>query len=32
MVQVGNVPFSKAEKHGNEMVAYALAIARIKRP
>ncbi|KAK5793444.1 hypothetical protein PVK06_034590 [Gossypium arboreum] len=31
MVRVGNVSFSKAEKHGNEM-GYALALARIKRP
>ncbi|MBA0557300.1 hypothetical protein Goshw_015932, partial [Gossypium schwendimanii] len=31
MVRVGNVSFSKAEKHGNEM-AYALAVVGIKRP
>ncbi|MBA0700048.1 hypothetical protein Goari_001622 [Gossypium aridum] len=31
MIRVGNVSFLKAEKHGNEM-AYALALARIKRP
>ncbi|MBA0660441.1 hypothetical protein Goklo_012458 [Gossypium klotzschianum] len=31
MVRVGNVSFSKVEKHGNEMV-YALELARIKRP
>ncbi|MFQ6633251.1 hypothetical protein Gotur_011375 [Gossypium turneri] len=30
MVRIGNVSFSKAEKHGNEM-AYALALAGIKR-
>ncbi|MBA0574976.1 hypothetical protein Golob_024680, partial [Gossypium lobatum] len=30
MVRVGNVSFSKAEKHRNKM-AYALALAGIKR-
>ncbi|MBA0619235.1 hypothetical protein Godav_028448 [Gossypium davidsonii] len=30
MVRVGNVSFSKAEKHGNDL-AYALALTGIKR-